>query len=107
MNARIYNDDLGQDIEIADIPEDLMDLANEYREKLLENVAEHDEELMIKYLEGGEEINPDDINRAIRAATIKVEITPVLCGSSYKNKGVQPLMDAIVEYLPSPLIYLQ
>ncbi|HZK00794.1 MAG TPA: elongation factor G [Tissierellaceae bacterium] len=102
MNARIYNDDLGQNIEVIDIPEDMVDLANEYREKLLENVAEHDEELMIKYLEG-EEITPDDINRAIRAATIKVEITPVLCGSSYKNKGVQPLMDAIVEYLPSPL----
>ena len=102
MNARIYNDDLGQNIEIVDIPEDMIDLAKEHREKLLENVAEHDEELMIKYLEG-EEITSDDINRAIRTATIKVEITPVLCGSSYKNKGVQPLMDAIVDYLPSPL----
>ena len=102
MNARIYNDDLGQNIEIVDIPEDMIDLAKEHREKLLENVAEHDEELMIKYLEG-EEITSDDINRAIRTATIKVELTPVLCGSSYKNKGVQPLMDAIVDYLPSPL----
>lgn len=102
MNARIYNDDLGQDIEVIDIPEDMLDLAKEHREKLLENIAEHDEELMIKYLEG-EEITPDDIKRAIRVATIKVEITPVLCGSSYKNKGVQPLMDAIVDYLPSPL----
>ena len=102
MNARIYNDDLGQNIEITDIPEDLKDLANEYREHMLENIAEHDEELMMKYLEG-EEITPEEIVKAIRTATIKVEMTPVLCGSSYKNKGVQPLLDAIVDYLPSPL----
>ena len=102
MNARIYKDDLGQNIEVVDIPDDLRDLAEEYRENLLENVAEHDEELMVKYLEG-EEISPEDIIRAIRTATINVEITPVLCGSSYKNKGVQPLLDAIVDYLPSPL----
>jgi elongation factor G len=102
MNARIYNDDLGQDIEITDIPEDLKDLAEEYRENLLENIAEHDEDLMMKYLEG-EEITPEEIVKAIRTATVKVEMTPVLCGSSYKNKGVQPLLDAIVDYLPSPL----
>ena len=102
MNARIYRDDLGENIEVVDIPEELKDLADEYREKLLENVAEHDEELMIKYLEG-EDILPEDIIRAIRAATINVEMTPVLCGSSYKNKGVQPLLDAIIDYLPSPL----
>ena len=102
MNARVYKDDLGENIEVVDIPDDLKDLAEEYRENLLENVAEHDEELMIKYLEG-EEITPEEIIRAIRTATIKVEITPVLCGSSYKNKGVQPLLDAIVDYLPSPL----
>lgn len=102
MNARIYNDDLGEDIEVVDIPEDLKDLAEEYRENLLEKIAEYDEELMIKYLEG-EEITPEEIVDAIRTATVKVEITPVLCGSSYKNKGVQPLLDAIVDYLPSPL----
>jgi elongation factor G len=102
MNARIYNDDLGENIEVVDIPEELADLAAEYRENLLENIAEHDEDLMIKYLEG-EEITPEEIIRAIRNATIKVEITPVLCGSSYKNKGVQPLLDAIVDYMPSPL----
>ena len=102
MNARVYKDDLGENIEVVDIPEDLKDLAEEYRERLLENIAEHDEELMIKYLEG-EEITSEEIIRAIRTATIKVEITPVLCGSSYKNKGVQPLLDAIVDYLPSPL----
>lgn len=102
MNARVYKDDLGQNIEIVDIPDDLKDLAEEYRENLLEKIAEYDEELMMKYLEG-EEITPEEINKAIRTATVKVEITPVLCGSSYKNKGVQPLLDAIVDYLPSPL----
>lgn len=102
MNARIYKDDLGQNIEIVDIPEELVDLAEEYRENLLENIAEYDEDLMIKYLEG-EEITSEEITRAIRKATIKTEITPVLCGSSYKNKGVQPLLDAIVDYMPSPL----
>jgi len=102
MNARIYKDDLGEDIEVIDIPEDLKELAEEYRENLLESIADYDEELMMKYLEG-EEISTEDIIRAIRTATINVEITPVLCGSSYKNKGVQPLIDAIVDYLPSPL----
>lgn len=102
MNARVYKDDLGQNIEVVDIPEDLKDLAEEYRERLLEKVAEYDDELMMKYLEG-EEITPEEIIKAIRAATIKVEIIPVLCGSSYKNKGVQPLLDAIVDYMPSPL----
>ncbi len=102
MNARIYKDDLGQNIEVVDIPEELVDLAEEYRENLLENIAEYDEDLMIKYLEG-EEITSEEITRAIRKATIKTEITPVLCGSSYKNKGVQPLLDAIVDYMPSPL----
>ncbi|NLW22788.1 MAG: elongation factor G [Tissierellia bacterium] len=102
MNARIYKDDLGQKIEVVDIPEDLVELAEEYREKLLESIADYDDELMMKYLEG-EEISPEEIIKAIRKATTKVEITPVLCGSSYKNKGVQPLLDAIVDYLPSPL----
>lgn len=101
MNARIYKDDLGQDIEVVEIPEDLKDLVEKYRENLLENVAEFDEELMMKYLEG-EEIAPEDIRNALRAATINVKLIPVLCGSSYKNKGVQPLLDAIVDFLPSP-----
>ena len=102
MNARIYNDDLGQNIEITSIPDDMIDLANEYREKLVEAISELDEELMMKYLEG-EEITPDELVRGIRRATIAVAVTPVLCGSSYKNKGVQPLLDAIIDYLPSPL----
>ena len=102
MNARIYKDDLGEQIEIAEIPSDMLDLAEEYREKLLESISDFDEELMMKYLEG-EEITEEELMKAIRKATIQVAITPVLCGSSYRNKGVQPLLDAIIDYLPSPL----
>lgn len=101
MNARVYNDELGSNIEVVDIPEDMKALALEYREKMLEALSEHDDELMVKYLEG-EEITSEDIKKAIRTATINVEITPVLCGSSYKNKGVQPLLDAIIDYMPAP-----
>ncbi len=102
MNARIYNDDLGEDVETTSIPDDMIDLANEYREKLVEAVAEIDEDLMMKYLEG-EEITNEELIQGIRKATIEVHITPVLCGSSYKNKGVQPLLDGIIDYLPSPV----
>jgi len=102
MNATVYHDDLGEKIEVTDIPKDMVDLAEEYREKMLETLAEYDEELMIKYLEG-EEITSDEINKVIRKATIDAKITPVFCGSSYKNKGVQPLLDAIVDYMPSPI----
>ncbi len=102
MNARIYKDDLGEQLEITEIPSDMLALAEEYREKLLESISDFDEELMMKYLEG-EEITEEEIVKAIRAATNKVAITPVLCGSSYRNKGVQPLLDAIIDYLPSPL----
>jgi len=100
--ARIYTDDLGTHTEDLEIPEDMVDLVEEYREKMLEAIADFDEELMVKYLEG-EEITPDEIIKAIRKATIAVKIVPVLCGSSFKNKGVQPLLNAIVDYLPSPL----
>ena len=102
MNARMYKDDLGEEVEITEIPEDMIELAKECREKLIEAVSEHDEELMMKYLEG-EELTNEEINRGIRKATIAVAMTPVFCGSSYKNKGVQPLLDAILAYLPSPL----
>lgn len=102
MNARMYKDDLGQEVEITEIPEDMIDIANECREKLIEAVSEHDEDLMMKYLEG-EELTNEEINRGIRKATIAVAMTPVFCGSSYKNKGVQPLLDGILAYLPSPL----
>jgi elongation factor G len=102
MNARIYKDELGQEIEITDIPEDMMDLALEYREKLIESISEQDENLMLKYLEG-EELTLEEIKAGIRKATIAVKITPVLCGTAYKNKGVQTLLDAVIDYLPSPL----
>ncbi|NLC76346.1 MAG: elongation factor G, partial [Clostridia bacterium] len=100
--AIIYTDDLGTKSEMTEIPEDMVELVEEYREKLLEAVAETDEELMLKYLEG-EELTVEEIKRGIRRATIDVKFIPVLCGSSFKNKGVQPLLDAVVDYLPSPL----
>ena len=102
MKATIYKDDLGQELEIIDIPADMADQADEYRTALLEAVADQDDELMELYLEG-EEIAEDRIIAALKAATLAIEITPVLCGSSFKNKGVQPLLDKIVELLPSPL----
>ncbi|WP_422484524.1 elongation factor G [Gudongella sp. DL1XJH-153] len=102
MHARIYKDDLGQEIEITDIPADMVELANEYREYLIESVSESDEELMMKYLEG-EALTTEEIMSGIRKATLEVKMTPVLCGSSYKNKGVQILLDAVIAYLPSPL----
>ncbi len=102
MNARIYKDDLGQDLEITEIPEELKEQAQEYREKLIEALADHDENIMMKYLEG-EELTVDEVKDAIRSATIAVAITPALCGTAYKNKGVQPLLDAIISYLPSPI----
>ncbi|WP_265445592.1 elongation factor G [Acetivibrio straminisolvens] len=102
MKAYFYMDDLGKDIQEKDIPDDMKELAEEYRQNLLENVAEQDEELMMKYLEG-EEITEEEIKVVIRKATIAVKMIPVLCGSSYKNKGVQRLLDAVVDYMPSPL----
>lgn len=102
MKATIYNDETGQDFDVIDIPEEYLDRANEYRENLLDNVAEFDDELMMKYLDG-EEIEEKALIKAIRKATISKTIFPVLTGSAYKNRGVQPLLDAIVDYLPSPL----
>ena len=102
MKAYIYTNDLGTDIQITDIPEDMKDLANEYRQKLLDAVASEDEALMDKYLME-EEISEDEIKAVLRRATIANSIVPVVCGTSYKNKGVQKLLDAIVDYMPSPL----
>lgn len=99
--AIYYLDDLGTRSDETQVPEEMQDLVKEQREKLLETLAEYDEGIMMKYLEG-EEIPEEEIKRAIRKATLEVRITPVLCGSSYKNKGVQLLLDAIVDYLPSP-----
>ena len=102
MKAEIYEDDLGTVIEEQDIPEDMMDLAEEYRQKMLESVAECDEDLMMKYLEG-EELTAEEIKSTIRKMTIANKMVPVLCGSAYKNKGVQLMLDAVVDYMPSPL----
>ena len=102
MNARIFYDDLGKDMRTEEIPEDMRDLAAEYRDKLLEAVSDFDEEIMELYLEG-EDVPADKIRAAIRKATVAVEMVPVVCGTSYKNKGIQKLLDAIVDYMPSPL----
>ena len=102
MKAEIYTNDLGTDIQETDIPEDLQDLAEEWREKLVEAVAETDEELMERYLEG-DEISQEELKATIRKATCAAEFYPVLCGSAFKNKGVQLMLDAVVDYLPSPL----
>jgi elongation factor G len=102
MKAIVYKDDLGAEWEEVEIPAEMQDPAEEYREGLLEAVADQDEELMVMYLEG-EEIDPDQIRAAIRKATLEIEMTPVFCGSAFKNKGVQPLLDGVIDYLPSPL----
>ena len=102
MKADIYYDDLGKDMRVEDIPDDMKEKAQEYHDALIEAVAEQDEELMNKYLEG-EEITIEEIKAVLRKATIDNEIVPVTCGTSYKNKGVQKLLDAIVDYMPSPL----
>ncbi|WP_099352738.1 elongation factor G [Fredinandcohnia onubensis] len=101
MNATFYGNDLGTDIEVGEIPEEFQDQANEYREKLVEAVAELDEELMERYL-GGEEISNEELRAAIRTATLKVEFYPVTCGTAFKNKGVQKVLDAVIDYLPAP-----
>ena len=101
-NANVFYDDLGKDIRIEEIPAELVEQAQEYRNIMIEAIAETDEELMMKYLEG-EEITEDELNTALRKATIANEIYPCICGSSYKNKGVQEMIDGVVAYLPSPL----
>ncbi len=102
MKAYVYYDDLGTDIRVEDIPEDMKDICDEYHVKLLESVAEQDDELLEKYL-GGEELTIDEIKHCIRKATIANHMVPVCCGTSYKNKGVQKLLDAIVDFMPSPI----
>ena len=102
MKAEIYVDELGTTMDETDIPANLVEMAQEYRQKMVEAAAEADDELMMKYLDG-EELTVEEIKYGIRKATIENKMTPVLCGTSYRNKGVQPLLDAIVDYLPSPL----
>jgi len=100
--AYIYKDELGKEYEEAEIPEDMVDDVEEYRNKLLEVIAEQSDELMTKYLDTGD-LSEDEIHEGIRVATINVEMIPVVCGSSYRNKGVQQLLDAVVRYMPSPV----
>ena len=101
MEADIYYDDLGKDVRVEPIPEDMVDLANEWREKMVEAIASTDDDLMEKYLEG-EELTVDELKVALRKATIDNAIVPVVCGTSYRNKGVQKLLDAIIDYMPAP-----
>ena len=101
MDAIVYDDDLGKVSREVDIPDDMIDMAEDYRDKLLESCAELDDDFMEKYL-GGEEITIDEVKAVIRKATIECKITPVTCGTSYRNRGVQPLLDAIVDYMPAP-----
>ncbi len=102
MEADIYYDDLGKDMRTEPIPEDMLEEANKYRQELVESVAETDEELFLKYCDG-EEITVDELKKAIRSATIANKLVPVCCGTSYKNKGVQKLLDAIIDYMPAPV----
>ena len=101
MRAFIHKDDLGKEIEETDIPADMVDLANEWRQKMIESAAEQDEEIMMKYLEG-EELSEEEIKKGLRSGTINNQIVPVCCGSSYKNKGVQELLNNIVDFMPAP-----
>ena len=102
MKANVFYDDLGKDVRVEEIPEDMVDLANEYREKLMDAVSVFDDDIAMMYLEG-EEVPVDMIKAVIRKATIANEMVPVVCGTSYKNKGVQQVLDAVVDYMPSPL----
>ncbi|MCF0180725.1 MAG: elongation factor G [Muribaculaceae bacterium] len=103
MKALVWNDEaMGSSYDEQEIPADMIDECQEYRDKMLEAVAEHDDELMSKYFDDPDNITEDEIRRALRAATLKMEIVPMLCGSSFKNKGVQPLLDAVCAFLPSP-----
>ncbi|HBT65269.1 MAG TPA: elongation factor G, partial [Ruminococcaceae bacterium] len=102
MKAYLYHDDLGKNIDEEEIPESMKDLALEYHQKLIEAIAEQDDALAEKYL-NGEEFSKEEIKKGIRAATLSVAMIPVTCGSSYKNKGVQKLLDCVIDYMPSPL----
>ena len=93
---------LGKEFKTVEIPADMRDLVKEYREKMIEGLAEVDEHLMEKYV-GGETITPEELKAAVRKGTIAMKLFPVICGASFKNKGVQPLLDAVIDYLPSPL----
>src|SRR5918999_310638 len=103
MRAITYADDLGTKMDIGDVPVELAEQAQEYHHQLIDSVADHDEELMETYLTDEALVTPEMLKRALRAATLDITVTPVLLGSAFKNKGVQPLLDAVIDYLPSPL----
>ncbi len=103
MRAYVWTDSLGTQLDTEDVPAELLEQAAEYHHQLIDAVADHDDELMETYLENEEAVTPDMLRRALRAATLDLSIVPVLCGSAFKNKGIQPLLDGVVEYLPSPL----
>ncbi|HVR13371.1 MAG TPA: elongation factor G [Gaiellaceae bacterium] len=103
MRAITYQDDLGQNMDVGEIPAELLEQANEYHHQLIDAVADHDDELLETYLEDESAVTPDMLRRALRAATLDITVTPILLGSAFKNKGVQPLLDAVIDYLPSPL----
>ncbi|HKI22725.1 MAG TPA: elongation factor G [Gaiellaceae bacterium] len=103
MRAITYSDDLGTNMEVGEIPAELLEQANEYQHQLIDSVADHDEQLMESYLEDESAVTPEMLRRALRAATLDITVTPVLLGSAFKNKGVQPLLDAVIDFLPSPL----
>jgi elongation factor G len=103
MQAQIWTDSLGTEVETSDIPAELAEQAAEYHHQLIDAVADHDDELLETYLEDESAVTPEMLRRALRAATLDLTVVPVLCGSAFKNKGIQPLLDAVVDYLPSPL----
>jgi elongation factor G len=103
MNAVVWKDDLGTEFEVTEIPAELVEQAQEYHHQLIDSVADHDDELTETYLENEDAVTPEMLRRALRKATLDISVTPVLLGSAFKNKGVQPLLDAVIEYLPSPL----
>ena len=103
MTALVWKDSLGTETEVGEIPAELAEQAAEYHHQLIDAVADHDDELMETYLEDEAAVTPEMLRRALRAATLDLSVVPVLCGSAFKNKGIQPLLDAVVDYLPSPL----
>src|SRR6266566_9622718 len=103
MQAVLYRDDLGQQFDVVEIPAELVEQAHEYHHQLVDAISHFDDEVLGAYLEDESSVTAEMIRRAVRAATIADEITPVLLGSAFKNKGVQPLLDAVIDYLPNPL----
>src|SRR5207245_3035200 len=103
MQAVVYKDDLGKEFDVVEIPAELLEQAQEYHHQLVDAISHFDDEVLGAYIEDESSVTPEMIRRALRAGTLSSEITPTLLGSAFKNKGVQPLLDAVIDYLPSPL----